>query len=314
MDKKLLLEAYKRGAVTIGRGKKRPHEEERIIFGVPVKKKYVHWEQDLNLITSDYTGVVQVGEVKALSNTDKLRPARPGGSIGHIDVSAGTFGCVCYRRLKLILSNNHVLANSNNAGLEDAILQPGPFDGCGCMDDEIGRLHQFIPLRFMDEDSTCKFSNATADGLNKVWSAASKKSRFKVIAHTNFEDSVFNEVDCALARPLNPDLISDDIIDIGPIEGVATGKLGMPVRKSGRTTGYTEGEIIQTDVTVKVQYGGKVAMFTDQLMAGPMSAPGDSGSAVLNGNHIVGLLFAGSDTTTIINRIENVQNALNVEF
>jgi hypothetical protein len=44
-----------------------------------------------------------------------------------------------------------------------------------------------------------------------------------------------------------------------------------------------------------------------------MSQGGDSGSAVLDGNNrLVGLLFAGSDTTTIINRIENVFGALGV--
>jgi hypothetical protein len=48
-------------------------------------------------------------------------------------------------------------------------------------------------------------------------------------------------------------------------------------------------------------------------MAGAMSQGGDSGSAVLaDNNHLVGLLFAGSDTTTVINRIQNVFSALGV--
>jgi hypothetical protein len=70
----------------------------------------------------------------------------------------------------------------------------------------------------------------------------------------------------------------------------------------------------QVDVTVNVQYGeGKIARFTDQFMAGAMSQGGDSGSAVLaDNNHLVGLLFAGSDTTTVINRIQNVFSALGV--
>jgi hypothetical protein len=92
--------------------------------------------------------------------------------------------------------------------------------------------------------------------------------------------------------------------------------LGMAINKSGRTTGFTTGEIEQVDVTVNVQYGeGKMAQFTDQLMAGPMSQGGDSGSAVLNqNNQLVGLLFAGSDTSTIINRIQNVFAALGVSL
>jgi len=50
-------------------------------------------------------------------------------------------------------------------------------------------------------------------------------------------------------------------------------------------------------------------------MAGAMSQGGDSGSAVLNNtDNLVGLLFAGSDTTTIINRIENVFSALGLSL
>ena len=45
-----------------------------------------------------------------------------------------------------------------------------------------------------------------------------------------------------------------------------------------------------------------------------MSQPGDSGSAVLDmDKRVVGLLFAGSDATTIINPIDAVLAALNVQ-
>ena len=86
----------------------------------------------------------------------------------------------------------------------------------------------------------------------------------------------------------------------------------MPLQKSGRTTGYTTGQVEQVDVTVNVQYGaGRIALFSDQLLAGAMSQGGDSGSAVLDDRRrLVGLLFAGSDNTTIINRIQNVFEAL----
>jgi len=90
----------------------------------------------------------------------------------------------------------------------------------------------------------------------------------------------------------------------------------MRVVKSGRTTGFTTGVIEQVDVTVDVGYGaGRVARFTDQVMAGAMSQGGDSGSAVLDEEHrIVGLLFAGSENTTVINRIEHVLAALEIEL
>jgi hypothetical protein len=125
-----------------------------------------------------------------------------------------------------------------------------------------------------------------------------------------------NLVDAAIARPLKTEDVGNEILQIGTIQGTVEGALGMAIKKSGRTTGFTTGEIEQVDVTVNVQYGeGKIAMFADQLMAGAMSQGGDSGSAVLDeSNNLVGLLFAGSDTSTIMNRIQNVFSTLGVSL
>ncbi|EEG78712.1 carboxypeptidase regulatory-like domain-containing protein [Dethiobacter alkaliphilus] len=86
----------------------------------------------------------------------KMRPAKPGMSIGHYQVSAGTFGGVVYDRESgepLILSNNHVLANSSNgedglAQIGDPILQPGRQDGGKEPDDVIATLYRFHPITF----------------------------------------------------------------------------------------------------------------------------------------------------------------------
>jgi hypothetical protein len=133
------------------------------------------------------------------------------------------------------------------------------------------------------------------------------------VAKVQAED---NLVDAAIARPLNPADVKDEFLNIGPIQGSVQGELGMAIKKSGRTTGFTTGEIQQVDVSANVQYGaGQIALFTDQLLAGAMSQGGDSGSAVLDDNNrLTGLLFAGSDTTTIINRIENVFSALGISL
>jgi len=86
----------------------------------------------------------------------KMRPAQPGLSIGHHFFSTGTFGAVAFDNQsgeKLILSNNHVLANATNgsdnlARVGDAILQPGRQDGGRQPADVIGTLLRVAPLHF----------------------------------------------------------------------------------------------------------------------------------------------------------------------
>jgi hypothetical protein len=125
-----------------------------------------------------------------------------------------------------------------------------------------------------------------------------------------------NTVDCAIARPNDSGEVLNEILEIGAISGVAEAGLGLEIKKSGRTTGLTTGTIQQVDVSARVNFGAnRMALFTDQVMAGAMSQGGDSGSVVLDQhNNIVGLLFAGSVTTTIINRIQNVFSSLDVSL
>lgn len=215
----------------------------------------------------------------------RFRPAPGGVSIGHVNISAGTLGCLVEKNGDLfILSNNHVLANSNEADLEDPILQPGPYDGGLKGEDEIATLSEYVTITYNDEDDNA--------------------------------DSPENFVDCAIAKPHNTDDLENEVYQVGSIAGVREAEFDMEVKKSGRTTGLTTGVIEQVDVTSRVNFGSnKVAIFTDQVMAGNMSQGGDSGSAVLdNDDNIVGLLFAGSDTSTLINRIENVFDALEVSL
>jgi hypothetical protein len=258
------------------------------------------------------TDVVQTGIIRALqSPTDKIRPAPGGVSIGHKDITAGTLGCLVKKNDQIfILSNNHVLANSNQAEIGDPILQPGPYDGGTYPDDHIAGLEDFVPINIIGLPSECPIATGTASLLNGIAKLLGSQVRMQAINQQPLE----NLVDAAIARPLNPEEVSDKILQIGTIQGTAAGELGMAIKKSGRTTGLTNGVIEQVDVSVNVQYGqGQVAMFTDQLMAGAMSQGGDSGSAVLDeNNRLVGLLFAGSDTTTVINRIENVFSGLGV--
>ena len=262
------------------------------------------------------TDVVETGVFRALqARTDRWRPAPGGVSIGHKDITAGTLGCLVKDdQGTCILSNNHVLANSNAGVPGDAILQPGPYDGGRNPADKIAELARFVPITFSEPapPSDCAIGNGIAGLANLFARAVGSRTRLQAIRPRAEE----NLVDAALARPLNPGDLRGDILDIGTIAGMKAGGLGMSIQKSGRTTAVTRDEVQQVDVTVDVDYGGgRTARFTDQLLAGAMSQGGDSGSAVLDtSNNLVGLLFAGSDTTTIINRIENVFSALQVHL
>jgi hypothetical protein len=252
------------------------------------------------------TDVIETGRIIAFQDPkQKMRPARPGVSIGHYQITAGTLGCLVQRAGEIfILSNNHVLANSNAAHLGDSILQPGSYDG-GTLNDQIGTLEQFIPIAFDGE-------TAPTPGCSPL---EFLKRLFGIKPATSINTPGNNTVDCALARPLSPSLVDSNILNIGIPIGVGDATLGTAVQKSGRTTGYTQGQITQIDVTVSVDYDGKIATYKNQLMAGAMSQGGDSGSAVLNTNkEVVGLLFAGSNTTTIMNPIQLVFDALQVQI
>lgn len=250
------------------------------------------------LIDSYLTDVIEVGKVTAhkvqsegpfleaedqVSRKSRWRPAPGGVSIGHYKITAGTLGAVVYDNLtgrKLILSNNHVLANSTNgkdnrARKGDPILQPGPLDGGTKKQDKIARLYRYVPLK----------------------------------------DNGLNLVDAAVAKPQRPSLVVPEILGVGLVQGKTLPKLGMLVKKSGRTTGLTRGTIQAIDVTVDVDYDGRILQFKNQILVTAFDQGGDSGSLVLNEfNWAVGLLFAGSDTFTFVNPIDPVLDLLGVHF
>ncbi len=256
------------------------------------------------------TDVVETGRLKAQAamaggraRTDRWRPAPGGVSVGHVRITAGTLGGVVHRQgRRVVLSNNHILANSNAARIGDPILQPGPADS-GTRDDAIATLERFIEIRF-------------EDSLAGGWSLARALHRLaERLGIRRAAAPPRNLVDAAIATPLRDDLVSDSILDLDRTPGIAEAGVGSRVRKSGRTTGVTEGKIVATDATVEVDYDRNVATFTDQLVAGPMSQGGDSGSLLLDeAGRAVGLLFAGSDRTTVFNRASRVAEALGVEF
>ncbi|QEV17462.1 hypothetical protein [Streptomyces alboniger] len=232
----------------------------------------------------------------------RMRPCPSGFSVGNVRVTAGTLGGVVYDFLPgasvdppgsglgvpakfYVLSNNHVLADSNRAQLGSAIVQPGVFDGGQDPADRIATLERFITIQFAPQ--------IPLERQNNVVDAA--------LASVDFQDATreqyFSGAPRAWRRKAN----------------VAVGDL---VKKTGRTTNISFGRIIAVDATIDVNYGtAGTARFKDQILTTNISAGGDSGSLVASRDDVaLGLLFAGSSVVTVVNHIENVRALLRVEI
>jgi hypothetical protein len=206
------------------------------------------------------------------------------------DCCGGTLGALLQDNEKndYILSNNHVLAESDQARIGDTIDQPGLMDGaCTPLSDAASTLH---PI-----------------GALKAYVPIASRQ-------TN--------VDAALAS-VNPGAVAPDgaILQLGKLQNgnvlaaapptAGTGEelkpdnLGMQVVKSGRTTGLTCSQIEAIDLAVKVNYFKDCAetqpyytkTFENQIAIGGnhFTDSGDSGALVLDASNAepIGLYFAG---------------------
>lgn len=215
------------------------------------------------------TDVIPVGDIHAAV-------VMCGVSVGHVKVSAGTIGCIVTRDgdpdKRFILSNNHILANSNDAQVEDRILQPGKLDGG--KPPHIARLTEWEPLLF--------------DGRANAYDAA--------IAELLDAESVTPELE--VIGPMS--------------EPVTEPAVYQSVRKHGRTTLHTLGVIMDLAADIRVRYGNRVAWFEDQLTVtgvnGWFADRGDSGSLVIDAvtRRPVALLFAVASGNTFCSPIEPV--------
>ena len=264
------------------------------------------------------TAVMQVGDIRPLqARSDRWRPAPGGVSIGHYKITAGTFGTVVRDKKtgrRLILSNNHVLANSNEGEPGDPILQPGAIDGGKVESDTIAKLERFCPIQFGESPPTCSMATFYAQFGNAAARLLGSGHKVQVI---RTDLAATNLADAAVARPVDDDIISNDILDIGEITGITLPAFGMPVRKSGRTSGLKSGQILVLDTTINVEYGsGRTATFEGQILTSPISKGGDSGSLLVasDSRRAVGLLFAGSNEATLHNPIQAVLDCLKVDF
>jgi hypothetical protein len=242
--------------------------------------------------------VVCTGIIDAQPHRMRMRPAPGGISVGHFRITAGTLGCLARGRTAprinrlMILSNNHVLANSNAAALGDCVAQPGPFDGGRCPADQVAVLERFVPINF-------------AGGANFVDCATAWAWPERVRRELMYISGGVTRFFRVGATPVAP-------------------AFGMLVGKSGRTTQLTRGMITAVGVAINVNFAGRIARFVDQIAIRAFPWPwesfsrgGDSGSLIWtwDGRRApVGLLFAGGGGTTFANRITRVLAALDIQL
>lgn len=243
------------------------------------------------------------GRIIARSNPVlRARPAPLGFSVGHPSITAGTIGArVADGSGKVfILSNNHVLANSNSASIGDAALQPGPYDG-GTAADQVGTLFAFQAIDF--------------SGGNNTMDAAIALTTAENTGNATPTDDAYGLPNAAIFGDANSDGVFDN----------KSALLGVNVQKYGRTTRLTRGQITGINASLSICYEvififcAKSANFVDQLIIEPgtFSDGGDSGSLIVTDDankHPVALLFAGGETETIANRIDLVLNRFGVRM
>lgn len=213
-----------------------------------------------------------------------------------VDCCGGTLGALIQDSSgnKYILSNNHVLARSDQAAIGETIVQPGLIDdNCspypGGKLTAVGTLTGFVPIK--------PSAGATTD------------------------------VDAAIAA-INPGAVntSGAILELGSLQGntlsaappgtsLNGGKgespaLNMTVAKSGRTTGLTCASVSALSLSVQVSYYTNCAetspyytkTYTNQIgiEGNQFSDAGDSGSLVVDTSNAepVGLFFAGGQSST----------------
>ena len=217
-----------------------------------------------------------------LSPADRWpRPVPIGISTGHPSVTAGTIGArVTDGTNVYALSNNHIYANKNRATIGDAVIQPGTFDGGSSPADDIGTLFDFETIKFDGSDNTIDAAIALSSTAN--------------LGNATPADGYGTPKSKTMAASLN-----------------------LKVKKYGRTTKLTKGQVFAINATVNVGYGSGVARFVGQIIITPgtFSAGGDSGSLIVvdvkgrnksDGRKPVGLLFAGSPSITVANPIDPV--------
>ena len=224
------------------------------------------------------------------SRTAANRPLFGGISLGGAGIphSCGTLGLVVRGTDGEVyaLSNAHVLAMNTEAGfvpLGTEAWQPGGCDDGSLPGARIGTLADYISIDFTGTTGVPNRADAAIAIL---------------------DEGTYDRLGQVLNMRNN---------GFYTVRGTTPVRPWRLVRKSGRTSGVSYGLVLSSSASVQVQYtAGKVALFTDQVLTTPMSQPGDSGSPVDINGKFAGLLFAGSDTITVVCKAEHILGPLGI--
>jgi hypothetical protein len=217
-----------------------------------------------------------LGEWRPEQLQRRVRPLHPGLSLGQRNVSAGTLGAfvsIADRAGVFVLSNNHVLADSDRARVGDPVLQPAPGDK-GTATDRVGHLARFVHLSTAGEH--------TVDAAVAQLDPGDTGEPDPTAVDTRYPSGHLTGV----AELTDEGWPADDVL----------------VEKVGRTTGVTRGFVTAIELdAVTVEYPVGPVTFDNQIevtgLEGAFSAGGDSGALVYRPDTLqaVGLLFAGSE-------------------
>ncbi|NFL03799.1 hypothetical protein FDB08_11325 [Clostridium botulinum] len=226
------------------------------------------------------TDVLPSGPISTCSFTGKIRPVIGGFGISPTTSNeVGSVGCLVKdKNGYYILSNNHVLANTNKIPLDTTIVQPSIKDRGKNPEDVVAKLTKFVPIEFKSKDNVPE-----------------------------------NYVDAAIAKVINEEDVSSKVAFIGEILGVKPAKLDQSVVKVGRTTEQTFGLVLAEGASIIVEYGDEKAIFKNQIVTTKMTSEGDSGSLLTDSEgYAVGLIYAHSQKHSYHNNISDVLEKLEV--
>lgn len=223
-----------------------------------------------------------------------------GGNNGDLDARGRTVADCCGGTLgaliadasgrQFVLSNNHVLARSDHAAAGDAIVNPGLIDnnctpnGGGPGTTPVATLAAWLPLKSAQTNADAAIAQAGGRMVDATGGILELGSR---------------QADGTLGSA-PPGISSTG----GAGE---SGKLGMRVAKSGRTTGLTCGAVSAIDLDVAVEYFEDCAetrpyltkVFKHQIAVSGdrFSDAGDSGALMVDTANAepMGLFFAGGE-------------------